>query len=114
MGDLVTARLVLHPMTGDEARRLVAGEPPHGDGLVPSARGRGYASEALRALLVCARVHGVTCVRGDADHENIASHHVMTAAGMRPVGEDERVTYFEIAWTGGHGHGRPGGRPAGP
>ncbi|MEU8495687.1 GNAT family protein [Streptomyces lavendulae] len=178
MGDLVTARLVLHPMTGDEAGRLVAGEPPHGVrwapgyptdgdvvaaerllrtladtgdpgpfgsyeirlredgvavggagfhgpadedgrvtigyGLVPSARGRGYASEALRALLVCARVHGVTCVRGDADHENIASHHVMTAAGMRPVGEDERVTYFEIAWTGGHGHGRPGGRPAGP
>ncbi|MDH6541798.1 GNAT family protein [Streptomyces sp. SPB4] len=163
MGDLVTARLVLHPMTGDEAGRLVAGGPPHGArwapgypadgdvvaaerflrtladtgdpgpfgtyeirrredgaaiggagfhgpadahgrvtigyGLVPSARGRGYASEALRALLACARAHGVTCVRGDADHENTASHRVMTAAGMRPVGEDERVRYFEITWT---------------
>ncbi|MGW1636373.1 GNAT family N-acetyltransferase [Streptomyces lavendulae] len=177
MGDLVTARLVLHPMTGDEAGRLVAGGPPRGArwapgypadgdvvaaerflrtladtgdpgpfgtyeirrredgaaiggagfhgpadahgrvtigyGLVPSARGRGYASEALRALLACARAHGVTCVRGlacarahgvtcvrgDADHENTASHRVMTAAGMRPVGEDERVRYFEITWT---------------
>ncbi|MGO4458887.1 GNAT family protein [Streptomyces sp. M-16] len=164
MGDLVTARLVLHPISGGEAERLAAGEPPRGArwapgyptpgdvaaaerflrtladtgdphpfgnyeirrredglaiggagyhgpadengrvtigyGLVPSARGRGYASEALRALLLFARAHGVTCVRGDADHDNTASQHVMTAAGMRPVGEDERVKYFEIAWTG--------------
>jgi RimJ/RimL family protein N-acetyltransferase len=37
-------------------------------------------------------------VKGDADHDNIASQHVMTAAGMQPTGEDERVRYFEIAW----------------
>ncbi|MDK0520129.1 GNAT family N-acetyltransferase [Streptomyces sp. ML-6] len=164
MSDLVTARLVLHPMTVDEAERVVAGEsddgarwapgyPTDGDvfaarrfldtcantgdprpfgnyeirrreddravggvgfhgpmdengsvtigyGLVPSARGRGYASEALRELLLFARAHGVTCVKGDADHDNTASQHVMTAAGMRPAGEDERVRYFEITWTG--------------
>lgn len=70
-----------------------------GFGLVPSARGRGYASEALRELLLFARTHGVTRVKGDADHDNIASQHVMTAAGMRPAGQDERVRYFEIAWT---------------
>ena len=45
-----------------------------------------------------AQAHGVTRVKGDADHDNIASQHVMTAAGMQPTGEDERVRYFEIAW----------------
>ncbi|RKT02433.1 RimJ/RimL family protein N-acetyltransferase [Streptomyces sp. 3211.6] len=163
MDELVTARLVLHPMTVAEAERVVAGSPgggarwaagyptdgdvlaarrflrtcadtgdpgPFGNyeirlrpdgraiggvgfhgpadaegtvtigyGLVPSARGSGYASEALRALLRLARSRGITRVKGDADHDNLASHHVMTAAGMRPAGQDERVTYFETAWT---------------
>jgi RimJ/RimL family protein N-acetyltransferase len=70
-----------------------------GYGLIPSARGQGYASEALRGLLLFARAHDVTCVKGDADHDNIASQHVMMAVGMRPAGQDERVRYFEIAWT---------------
>lgn len=162
MGDVMTQRLLLHPMSIGEAERLLAAEPddggrwapgyptegdvfaarrflgtcadtgdPHpfgnyeirlradgraiggvgfhgptdengsvtiGYGLVPSARGSGYASEALRALLLLARAHGVTRVKGDADHDNTASHHVMTAAGMRPAGQDERVRYFEITW----------------
>ncbi|MCX5398829.1 GNAT family N-acetyltransferase [Streptomyces sp. NBC_00102] len=71
-----------------------------GYGLVPSERGRGYASEALRGLLLFAREQGVTRVKGDADHDNLASQHVMIAAGMRPAGQDERVRYFEITWTG--------------
>ncbi|MEU3405307.1 GNAT family N-acetyltransferase [Streptomyces sp. NPDC006670] len=163
MGDLVTERLVLHPMTVGEAEAVVAGTPddracwapgypadgdvlaarrfldtraatgdPHpfgnyeirlradgraiggvgfhgppdaagsvtiGYGLVSSARGRGYASEALRELLRFARARGAARVKGDADLDNTASHHVMTAAGMRPAGHDERVRYFEIAWT---------------
>jgi RimJ/RimL family protein N-acetyltransferase len=70
-----------------------------GYGLIPSARGQGYASEALRGLLLFARGHGVTCVKGDTDHDNIASQHVMLAAGMQPTGEDERVRYFEIVWS---------------
>ncbi|MFE1794311.1 GNAT family N-acetyltransferase [Streptomyces sp. NPDC059525] len=165
MGELVTARLVLHPMTIGDAERVVAGVPDgdarwaagypdegdvfaarrflrtcadtgdpgpfgtyeirlredgtaiggagfHGPadetgtvtigyGLVPSARGSGYASEALRALLRLARAQGATRVKGDADHDNIASHHVMTAAGMRPAGQDERVRYFETTWPSG-------------
>lgn len=162
MSDVVTARLVLHPLNADEAERVRAGGagadarwapgyPTPGDviaaerylracadtgdpqpfgnyeirrredgraiggvgfhapadetgtvtigyGLVPSVRGRGYASEALRGLLLLARGHGVSRVKGDADHENTASHHVMIAAGMRPAGQDERVRYFEIVW----------------
>ncbi|WP_206503358.1 GNAT family N-acetyltransferase [Streptomyces chrestomyceticus] len=76
-----------------------------GYGLVPEARGRGYAAEALRGLLRLARERGVTRVKGDADLGNTASQHVMAAAGMRPVGEDERVRYFEITWPPGGAEG---------
>ncbi|WP_406219132.1 GNAT family N-acetyltransferase [Streptomyces decoyicus] len=164
MDDLVTARLILHPMSVVEAERMVAGTPRDSDrwppgyptegdvksatdflnrcarsgnsqpfgpyeirrradgqaigglgfhgppddsgsvtigyGLIPSTRGFGYASEALRELLLFARARGITCVKGDADHDNIASQRVMTAAGMLPAGEDERVKYYEIVWTG--------------
>lgn len=78
-----------------------------GYGLVPSARGNGYASEALRTLLLFARDHGVTRVKGDAGHDNVASHHVMRAAGMVPAGRDEDVAFFEIAWTGTTGASDP-------
>jgi len=104
-----------YPTDGDEIRRredgqAIGGLGFHGPadengsvtigyGLIPSARGNGYASEALRELLLFARARGVTSVKGDADHDNNASQHVMTAAGMRPTGEDEPVRYFEIAWT---------------
>jgi len=72
-----------------------------GYGLVPSARGQGYAAEALRALLAFARKSGIACVKGDADHGNVASQRVMAAAGMRLVAEDERVRYYEAALAGG-------------
>lgn len=75
-----------------------------GYGLIPSVRGRGYASEALRALLAFARSQGVASVKGDADLDNTRSHHVMAAAGMRLVGEDDRLKHFRIDWTG---TGRP-------
>ncbi|MFE9391479.1 GNAT family N-acetyltransferase [Streptomyces sp. NPDC006784] len=156
--DLHTERLVLHPMTRQEAERVVRRRPGPGDrwgpeypdamdvrgarallaacgadggrqpagnyeirrredgraiggigldrvsgtadtvtvgyGLNASARGRGYAAEALRALLAFAWSQGVARVEADADLDNLASQHVMAAAGMRPVGEDHRVRYF--------------------
>ncbi|MEV6950543.1 GNAT family protein [Streptomyces sp. NPDC051183] len=162
MEDLVTARLVLHPMSAREAAALTRGTPganpgwapgyptradttgalrhletceAHGDpapfgayeirrredgraigglgfhgppdqdgtltvgyGLVPEVRGLGYATEALRALLFLARAYGVTRVEGDTDHGNTASQRVMTAAGMRLVGEDERLKYYAVDW----------------
>ncbi|MFD7836162.1 GNAT family N-acetyltransferase [Streptomyces sp. NPDC059761] len=72
-----------------------------GYGLVPAARGLGYAAEALRALLAHARAHGAVCVLGDTDRENTASQHVMTSAGMLPVGEDERLMYYAVSWARG-------------
>ncbi|MFJ3175606.1 GNAT family N-acetyltransferase [Streptomyces roseus] len=77
-----------------------AGVVTVGYGLVPAARGHGYAAEALRALLGHARAHGASGVAGDADRENTASHRVMAAAGMRLVGEDERLRYYAVTWAG--------------
>ncbi|WP_395360284.1 GNAT family N-acetyltransferase [Streptomyces sp. YH02] len=69
-----------------------------GYGLVPSARGKGYASEALRALLEIARRAGVSGVKGDADLDNPASHRVMEAAGMPCVAEDEQLRHFYVGF----------------
>ncbi|WNI20835.1 GNAT family N-acetyltransferase [Streptomyces sp. ITFR-16] len=71
-----------------------------GYGLVPSAQGMGYASEALRALLLFAREQGVAGVHGDTGLDNLASQHVMTAAGMRFVKEDALLRHYRIDWEG--------------
>ncbi|MFD8209074.1 GNAT family N-acetyltransferase [Streptomyces sp. NPDC059695] len=157
---VATARLLLHPLSVDEAERIVAresgpgdrwgeGYPSDGDvrantgflrgiaergdpgpyrtyeirldgvtvggigfhgtpdeigvatvgyGLVPGVRGRGYASEALRALLEVARRAGAAGVKGDADLDNPASHRVMEAAGMRCVAEDDTLRHFYLGF----------------
>lgn len=69
-----------------------------GYGLVRSARGQGYAAEALRALLAFARQQGVTAAIGDTDQDNVASQRVMAAVGMRLVTEDEQLKYYRISW----------------
>jgi RimJ/RimL family protein N-acetyltransferase len=158
--DVATPRLLLHPLSADEAERVVAGEPGpedrwapgypdaydvkgvsaylatcsisgdptpfgtyeirrrsdgyaigglgfHGppDGnddvtvgysVIASEHGNGYATEALRGLLAHVRALGVRGVRGDTGLGNVASQRVMTAAGMRPVGEDERLRYYAL------------------
>ncbi|MFF8556370.1 GNAT family N-acetyltransferase [Streptomyces sp. NPDC015501] len=186
MEDLVTARLVLHPLSIPEARRLVmgaAGERTHGEpwapgypdegdvagarrflrscastgdpqpfgpyeirrrqdgfavggvafhgladdrgivtigyGLAPSAQGRGYATEALRALLEFARANGVKGVEGDTDQQNVASQRVMNAVGMCLVAQDDRLKYYRISWPDGPatavpGDAEPSGEPSGP
>lgn len=70
------------------------GQVTIGYGLAPAARGKGYASEALRAVLEFARSQGVASVKGDADLDNIGSHRVMAAAGMRLVGVDDQLHYY--------------------
>ncbi|MCX5504883.1 GNAT family N-acetyltransferase [Streptomyces sp. NBC_00053] len=74
------------------------GDVTIGYGLVPSAQGMGYASEALRALLLFAREQGVRRVHGDTDLDNIASQRVMEAVGMRLEKQDERLKYYRTDW----------------
>ncbi|GAA1670475.1 hypothetical protein GCM10009765_19880 [Fodinicola feengrottensis] len=65
-----------------------------GYGLIPSVRGMGYATEALRELLRFAAAHGVTAVEGDTTHDNLGSQRVMEAVGMRLVEENEKLRFY--------------------
>ncbi len=66
-----------------------------GYGLAESARGQGYAAEALRGLLDWARSQeGLTCVLADTTRTNIPSQKVMERAGMKRVGEDGELLYY--------------------
>lgn len=80
-----------------------------GYGIVPAYRGRGFATESLRGMIVRAREAGASAVRGDADLANIASQRVMEAAGMAYEGEDERVRNYRIAFPRSGDQGPSGG-----
>lgn len=66
-----------------------------GYGLVHSARGRGYATEALEAVLQIAAGLGVTTIRADTDLDNVASQRTLEHAGFCQVGADSKLSYYE-------------------
>jgi RimJ/RimL family protein N-acetyltransferase len=68
-----------------------------GYGLVPSARGNGYAAEALAALLNIAAELGVVRVVADTDKDNIASRRTLERAGFKQVGSDGDLYLYEIS-----------------
>lgn len=57
-----------------------------GYGLAPSARGHGFASEAVTALLILAAENGVDTVLADTTDDNVASQRTLVSAGFRLVG----------------------------
>jgi RimJ/RimL family protein N-acetyltransferase len=57
-----------------------------GYGLAPSARGHGYAVEAVIALLTVAADHGLSRVIADTTLDNVASQRTLIRAGFRLVG----------------------------
>lgn len=67
-----------------------------GYGLVPSARGNGYATEALQAILDLSATLHVRTVRADTDLDNIASQRVLEKAGFARTGQDTGARYYEI------------------
>ena len=92
-----------HPPRGrrGDRRRRFRGRPDDtgavriGYGLAESARGHGYATEAVRALLAWARGQdGLTCVLADTTRSNVASQKVMERAGMHRIGEDGELLYY--------------------
>ena len=66
-----------------------------GYGLAPSARGNGYAAEALTALLTVAAEHGLTRVIADTTSDNIASQRTLEHAGFRHTGTDGDLYLYE-------------------
>lgn len=73
-----------------------------GYGLVPSARGHGYAAEALSALLALAHENGAGVVEAATTPDNVASQRTLERAGFHVVGTDERLIHFEVALTTTH------------
>jgi RimJ/RimL family protein N-acetyltransferase len=61
------------------------------------ARGRGYATEAVSALLDWARGQdGLTCVLADTTRSNRASRRLLERVGMHRVGTDGELLYYMV------------------
>lgn len=67
-----------------------------GYGLVESARGHGYAAEAVEQLMQIARQAGVTTIRADTELDNMASSVTLQRAGFHQVGADSELLYYEV------------------
>jgi RimJ/RimL family protein N-acetyltransferase len=73
------------------------GEVSVGFGIVPAARRRGYAIEALSAVLEWAlQQPEVRCVHADTDLVNLASQRVLAAVGMRLASDEGDRKVYEI------------------
>lgn len=66
-----------------------------GYGLAPSARGHGYAAEALVALLAVAADQGLFRMIADTTVDNVASQQTLIQAGFRFVGTDGDLLHYE-------------------
>ncbi len=67
-----------------------------GYGLAPSARGHGYAAEAITALLNVATDHGLFRVIADTTPDNIASQRALIRAGFRLVSTNAELRHYEV------------------
>ena len=64
-------------------------------GITEGARRRGYATEAVQALLEWAsRQDGLTCVLADTTRANHASRRLLERVGMHAVGRDGELLYY--------------------
>jgi len=66
-----------------------------GYGLAPSARGHGYATEALKILVQIAAGLGVTTIRADTDPDNVASQRTLEHAGFYQLEADSELCHYE-------------------
>jgi RimJ/RimL family protein N-acetyltransferase len=66
-----------------------------GCAITEDARGQGYATEALSAVLDWARGQaGLTCVLADTTRSNLASRRLLERVGLHRVGEDGELLYY--------------------
>jgi RimJ/RimL family protein N-acetyltransferase len=70
-----------------------------GYGLSPSARGHGYAAEALAVLLTIAAEHGLSRVTADTTKDNIASQRTLENAGFTHTGANGDLYLYEVLLT---------------
>jgi RimJ/RimL family protein N-acetyltransferase len=70
-----------------------------GYGLAPSARGHGYAAEAVIALLTVAADHGLSRVIADTTLDNTASQRTLVRAGFHLVSTDSELHHYKALVT---------------
>jgi RimJ/RimL family protein N-acetyltransferase len=77
--------------------------PPDGEGtvevgygLVPDARGHGYAAEALAAVIGIARTAGAKRVVANTSPDNVASQRTMRDVGMPRVSANAEAWHYEL------------------
>jgi RimJ/RimL family protein N-acetyltransferase len=89
--DLVIGDVAFHAPPDD------LGEVSIGFGIVPVARRRGYAVEALRAVLSWAlQQPEVRSIHADTDLVNLASQRTLEHAGMRLAADEGDRKVFEV------------------
>ncbi len=83
-----------------------------GYGMVEQARGRGYATAAMAALVsVCRAAGGVDVVKADTEVDNFASRRVLEKNGFSQVGRSGSLLLYELRLaTDGTRPGAPAGR----
>ncbi|MEW1952349.1 GNAT family N-acetyltransferase [Terrabacter sp. NPDC080008] len=67
-----------------------------GYGLAPSARGHGYAAEAVSALVGLARAHGCSRVIADTARANVASQRTLEHAGFTRTGVEGDLHLYAL------------------
>lgn len=78
------------------------GQVMFGYGLVPGARGSGYATEALAALVAFCRSHdGVRTMVADTEAGNTASQRVLDKTGFALVKEEGDMCLYRLDVTAG-------------
>lgn len=70
-----------------------------GYGLIPDARGKGYAAEALRGMIALARANGALRVIAETSSKNIASQRTLRDVGMPRTGSAGDTWRYELALT---------------
>jgi RimJ/RimL family protein N-acetyltransferase len=68
-----------------------------GCAITEDARGQGYGTEALSALLAWVREQpGLTCVLADTTRSNLASQRLLERVGLHRIGEDGELIYYML------------------
>ena len=72
------------------------GEVEIGYGLIEEERGKGYGYEALNAMINWGCKHEkVRCIKAECLLDNMPSIKILEKSGMKDVGRDEELIYWE-------------------